>query len=169
MKYFQFLLWAFQPHPRGSFFNYLLCSGEDSPHLLFPCVNEMRRQRLSRTPQDRAVLQDGLSLPLLSSDISNRVVFEVVGWVPALYALVRQSWRVFNSASLSVSCFFCICIPNKQQTMFICMQMCLSLRLGFWIKSFTVPLISNYTQALTWAPPPGRGYPTCHPDASLSV
>lgn len=47
------------------------------------------------------------------------------------------------------SCFSCICIPNKQEIVFICMQMCLSLRLGFWIKSFTVPLIPNYTPALT--------------------
>ena len=130
----------------------------------------MRRQRLSWAPQDCAVLQDGLSLPLLLSDISNRVVFEVLGWVPALSAVVRQSWRVFNSASFSVSCFFCICIPNKQEIMFICMQMCLSLRLGFWIKSFTVPLISNYTQALTWVPPPGRGVsslPSKHVSVSL--
>lgn len=54
----------------------------------------------------------------------------------------------------SVSCFFFfICIQNKQEIVFICMQMCLSLRLGFWIKSFTVPLIPNYTPALTSPPP----------------
>ena len=69
----------------------------------------------------------------------------------------RESRCLFNSGSPSVSSFFCICIPNKQEIVFICMQMCLSPRLGFWIKSFTVPLIPNYTQALTWAPPPGRG------------
>lgn len=71
--------------------------------------------------------------------------------------ILHLGGSLFNSGSPSVSSFFCICIPNKQEIVFICMQMCLSPRLGFWIKSFTVPLIPNYTQALTWAPPPGRG------------
>ena len=116
------------------------------------------RERLPREPpQGCAVLQGGLSSPLPRPDISNIAVFEVLGWLPPLPALGRESRGSFNSGSRSVSSFFCICIPNKQEIVFICMQMCLSPRLGFWIKSFTVPLIPNYTQALTWAPPPGRG------------
>lgn len=88
---------------------------------------------------------------------SNRALFEVLGWVPPLSALGRESRCSFNSGSPSISSVFCICIPNKQEIVFICMQMALSPRLGFWIKSFTVPFIPNYTQALTWAPLPGRG------------
>lgn len=40
-----------------------------------------------------------------------------------------------------------ICIWNKQEIVFICMQMLLSPRQRFWIKSFTIPLIPNYSQA----------------------
>lgn len=40
-----------------------------------------------------------------------------------------------------------ICIRNKQEIVFICMQMLLSPRQHFWIKSFTIPLIPNYSQA----------------------
>ncbi len=43
----------------------------------------------------------------------------------------------------------CICIWNKQEIVFICMQMLLSPRQRFWIKSFTIPLIPNYSQAQT--------------------
>lgn len=43
-----------------------------------------------------------------------------------------------------------ICIRNKQEIVFICMQMLLSPRQRFWIKSFTIPLIPNYSQTQTW-------------------
>lgn len=118
-------------HLRSVVINCLLCLEEDSPHLLFPGVNEMRRERLPRVPRECAVLQDGLSSPLPQSDISNRAMFEVLGWVPSLSAPGRELWCLFNSGSPYVSSFFCICIPNKQEIVFICMQMCLSPRLGF--------------------------------------
>lgn len=130
---------------------------ENSPLLLFPGVNELRREMLPQAPQDCAVVWGGLAHPPPWSDISNIAVFEVLGWAPALSALMRDSCCLFNSGSPSVSSCFCICIPNKQEIVFICMQMCLSPRLRFWIKSFTVPLIPNYTRALTWAPLLSRG------------
>lgn len=88
-------------------------------------------------PQGRAVLFGWSGSPLPQSDISNRAVFEVFGWVPPLSAVgVPASGggsgvAVFDSGSPSVSSSLCICIPNKQEIVFICMQMCLSPRLRF--------------------------------------
>lgn len=139
--------------PRGwtsallySLTNCILCLEEDSPLVLFPGVNEMREVWLWAPPGCWAAFGDLISQLWLCF------------WRRPLKFCTHpgEFFSPFYSNSSSGSSCFCICIPNKQEIVFICMQMCLSPRLRFWIKSFTIPLIPNYTQALTWASPTDR-------------
>lgn len=135
-----------------SLINCILCLEEDSTLLLLPGVNEMKT-KVTLSPT-RLLSHFGWS--------SAAVVWYLncsSGFWRCLLSFCTHPGEFlspFNSSSSSRSSCFCICIPNKQEIVFICMQMCLSPRLRFWIKSFTIPLIPNYTQALTWASPLGR-------------
>lgn len=81
--------------------------------LLFPGVNEMRRERLPWAPQDCVWVVWLLPLPL--SGISNIAVFEVLGWVPPFSALMQagvvlvvQLWQPF--------CKFLLLYLHTEQT-----------------------------------------------------
>lgn len=137
--------------------NCILCLEENSPLLLFTGVNELRTEVTLSPTMLFTPFWDGLAPP--PSDSSTVLWRCLLGFCTHPDEFLSS----FNSGSSSRSSCFCICIPNKQEIVFICMQMCLSPRLRFWIKSFTIPLIPNYTRALTWASSVGRRGGICLP------
>lgn len=126
-----------------------------------------RSPRTPLHPPASSVLRLGPGSAVALSHLTNRAVFEVRGWAPALsctWANVVARVQLLPTSpllSLSLDPPVCICIQNKQEIVLICMQMCLSPRLGLRIKSFTDLLISNYTQTPIWALPPSRGGCVC--------
>lgn len=81
----------------------------------------------------------------------------MLSWASCVAFACRSAWaakhrppHIHKHTLMLVKHFpSCICIRNKQEIVFICMQMILSPRQRFWIKSFPIPLIPNYSQAQT--------------------